>query len=162
MLVAGTVLVHLYAAAVALKSASTSPSPPPPSRIPSSSSSSSKSPNLSNGHARQHTLPCIYVQCQSPFPQIEEFVDRCSTRYSLDLQRISAPMKEALRRYKHDRETLHAQKVEAVLVGTRIGDPYSGRSKLLLDLEQEEAYDLVCMSKKNCIPLRRQTRIGRL
>jgi hypothetical protein len=31
-----------------------------------------------------------------------------------------------LRRYKIDRETLHAQRVEAVLVGTRIGDPYSG------------------------------------
>ena len=57
MLVAGTVLVHLYAAAVALKSASTSPSPPPPSRIPSSSSSSSTSSDSIPSTSRPPVVP---------------------------------------------------------------------------------------------------------
>lgn len=117
-----TVLAHLYAAAVALR--------PPSSPAAAAASSSASPPALQrNGHDSSRRLASIYVQCQSPFPQVEEFVDRCSERYNLDLSRISAPMKEALRRYKAERESLHAQKVEAVLVGTRIGDPYSGAER---------------------------------
>ena len=36
-------------------------------------------------------------------------------------------MKEALALYKQERESQDAQRVEAVLVGTRLGDPFAGR-----------------------------------
>jgi len=81
-----------------------------------------------DGASSSHTpLPCIYVQCQSPFPQVETFVDECQARYNLDLMRINAGMKDALAQYKIQRDA-QGKGVEAVLVGTRVGDPYSGTS----------------------------------
>ena len=38
-------------------------------------------------------------------------------------------MKEALALYKQERESQDSQRVEAVLVGTRLGDPFAGMSR---------------------------------
>lgn len=164
----GTVLLHLYAAAVYAQQAphphqnghhhptssssdphsSSTTLPEPAAGASSSAASSSGRPGSSkaststttaatrNGHTSRSApagdlpapLACIYVQCQSPFPQVEEFVDECAARYHLDLTRINAGMKDALAKYKQIRETEHGSRVEAVLIGTRIGDPYAGRS----------------------------------
>lgn len=129
-----TVLVHLYAAASAcpqstLSSSSSTSSPGRTSRSPTRNSPPKAATNgassLSDTVEAHSPLPCIYVQCQSPFPQVENFVDECRQRYRLDLRRISAPMKEALALYKQERESQDAQPVEAVLVGTRLGDPFA-------------------------------------
>jgi len=144
-----TVLIHLYAAAVYAHQiqahastvdagSSEVPTATSTSTIASSeardapSSSTSSSSTARNGHnnsaasnGRPAPLTCIYVQCQSPFPQVEEFVDECTVRYHLDLTRINAGMKEALAKFKEIREKEHGTKVEAVLIGTRIGDPYA-------------------------------------
>lgn len=107
----------------------------------STSASADASKSMLNGSLNGHhgsseqkmaRLPCIYVQCQSPFPQVEEFVDECAQRYSLDLVRINAGMKDALARYKDECEQ-HGRPVRAVLVGTRIGDPYAGEWSHSLD-----------------------------
>lgn len=149
----GTVLIHLFATAVCSSSnasshADTAPSssssngvnplssqstvPATPTILQNGDSSKAHSPSHTASPSRsspksciQPPIPCIYVQCQSPFPQVEEFVDMCRVRYNLDLWRISAPMKEALQRYKEEHLNSSGNEVKAVLVGTRLGDPYS-------------------------------------
>ena len=56
---------------------------------------------------------------------MEDFVEECKYRYRLDLTRISAGMKQALTQYKADLQE-HGSGLDAVLVGTRKGDPFSG------------------------------------
>lgn len=123
----GTVLVHLFAAALCQRpsSALKSQSQASTSKQPILSSESDSGANSRVTSSSHTPLPCIYVQCQSPFPQVETFVDECQSRYNLDLVRINAGMKDALGQYK-TRRNAQGREVEAVLVGTRVGDPYSG------------------------------------
>lgn len=100
LIVEGTVLLHIWAA-VLLRHAKAA-------GVNGASSSQPK-----------RRLRALYVRCQSPFPQVEEFIDECAEIYALDLVPITAGMREALERY---REVVPS--VRAVLVGTRRGDPH--------------------------------------
>ncbi|KAL8278084.1 hypothetical protein RQP46_009544 [Phenoliferia psychrophenolica] len=96
-----TVLIHLLAASFLRRL---------PSPSPTSSSSSSSPPRIQ----------CVYVRCDAPFPQVETFVDVCEERYHLQLEAVEGDMKHALKQYLDHKEP----KIEAVLVGTRRGDPH--------------------------------------
>lgn len=97
-----TVLVHLLAAAVLVRSSRTAPNgvdpraiDPPPASSPQDSS----------------TLPrilAVYVRCVSPFPQVEDFVTLCARWYHLELDAVEGGMKEALQTYLDRRRTLAA------------------------------------------------------
>ena len=139
---AGTVLLHLFYAAVGMRSPS---------------SSSSKEP---------YRIPTLYIPPPSPFPELEEFIKQSVIAYNLDLyhcypeteskaarenpmdlppvESVTRPtspqpngkgksypvgkskggegMRRALEVYKHD-----FPHVEAILVGTRKGDPHGGQ-----------------------------------
>jgi FAD synthetase len=64
-------------------------------------------------------IPTCFVTPPQTFPEVDEFVTECAQRYSLDVERISLPMKAAFTQYLNDR--VH---VKAVLVGTRRTDPH--------------------------------------
>ena len=134
----GTVLAHLYATILYGTHENGESSPSISSQIPTSSvlPCSTKKPasTASSHHVRPNglysttgmkTMSSLYVQCRSPFPQVEEFVDQCRSRYHLDITQINAGMKDALKKYKEQNEK-HGKGIDAVLIGTRIGDPYSG------------------------------------
>jgi FAD synthetase len=64
-------------------------------------------------------IPTCFVTPPHTFPEIDEFVTECALRYSLDVERISLPMKPAFTQYLN-----HNAHVKAVLVGTRRTDPH--------------------------------------
>ncbi|KAG8934210.1 3'-phosphoadenosine 5'-phosphosulfate sulfotransferase [Tulasnella sp. 418] len=81
----------------------------------------------STSYSSHHIIPrikTVYVQCPSPFPQVESFVDDSIPRYNLDLSRISGSMKEALAEYM---EIEKESRITAIMVGTRRGDPHGGK-----------------------------------
>lgn len=86
-----TVLLHLICAAMI-------------QRAPSTSSS----------------LNAIYVRCDSPFPQVEEFIELSCVYYNLSLHTITSDMRSALTTYQKKLQP----KVKAVIVGTRRSDPH--------------------------------------
>ncbi|KIO30626.1 hypothetical protein M407DRAFT_242138 [Tulasnella calospora MUT 4182] len=103
------------------------PTPPRPSpgRVPS---------------ALLPTMQSVYITCLSPFPEVEEFVDHCVARYSLELVKVPGPMKEGLEKYLElrragrrkdygqDEESDEVEKdIAAIFVGTRRGDPHGGK-----------------------------------
>ena len=98
---AGTVLVHLLAAAVLVRSSRTAPNGVDPQGIdPPAASTADLSP-----------LPrilAVYVRCVSPFPQVEAFVTLCARWYHLELDAVEGGMKEALQTYLDRRRTLAA------------------------------------------------------
>lgn len=92
-----TVLLHLICAAMfhrAASAPSTSTSPP--------------------------CLNAIYVRCDSPFPQVEEFIELSCAYYNLSLHTITSDMRSALTTYQNK----YKPKVKAVIVGTRRSDPH--------------------------------------
>lgn len=110
-----TVLLHL------LYNVLSNPSPPhPPLPAPSPSNLSTLPP-----------LKAIYITSPAPFPEVEHFVDHTAEAYHLDLVRIEGGMKAALAVYLGEREDRRNEPgwgtgkgVQAVLVGTRRGDPH--------------------------------------
>jgi len=74
----------------------------------------------SNGHHKSRSIKAFYATCHSTFPEIDEFVNFCETRYSLDIGKYPRPIKQAL-------ETWHKEnpEIKLILVGTRRGDPHS-------------------------------------
>ncbi|GAA5982397.1 hypothetical protein JCM11641_006970 [Rhodosporidiobolus odoratus] len=111
-----TVLVHLLCAALLhhLHPALFFPASSPSS--PSTSSPPPPSPVLL-------PLPTIYIRTPSPFPQVEAFVSLCVSWYNLELEAQEGGMKEVLQGYL-DRRSSKGKGTEAVLVGTRRGDPH--------------------------------------
>lgn len=73
-------------------------------------------------------IKCVYVRCDAPFPQVETFVEACTERYNLELEAIAGDMKAVLGSYLDARSADPTGKIEAVLVGTRRGDPHGGQS----------------------------------
>jgi len=90
--------------------------------------------HFSSSDERGHTstpqppIRSVYVTCPSPFPEVEKFVEETERRYSLDLVKVSGPMKDALNEYlciaDERSEGDKSSKITAVLVGTRRGDPH--------------------------------------
>ena len=99
----GTVLIHLLAAAVTKEITS--------------------NPSLANA---QPTIESVYIRCSSPFPQVESFVTICTDRYHLNLDAVDGGMKEGLASYIDSKKA--TKSIEAILVGTRRGDPHGGQS----------------------------------
>ncbi|KAG0245155.1 hypothetical protein B0O80DRAFT_458922 [Mortierella sp. GBAus27b] len=112
-----TVILHLYVAVLYKMLGS--------QEKPDLASESNTAQDPSGSYSLQNTLiPSIYVTHKNPFAQVERFVDDEIERYSLDLQRIPGPMKQALQEY-------HTQKadIKAIMVGTRRDDPHGGPLK---------------------------------
>ncbi|KAG9045075.1 3'-phosphoadenosine 5'-phosphosulfate sulfotransferase [Tulasnella sp. UAMH 9824] len=109
-----------------IHSESMPPTPPRPSpgRVPS---------------ALLPTMQSVYITCVSPFPEVEEFVDHCVARYSLDLVKVPGPMKEGLVQYlelrkargnddaQDGRNDESVKDIAAIFVGTRRGDPHGAK-----------------------------------
>ena len=70
------------------------------------------------GYSRRK-IPTCFVKPPQTFAEIDEFVTECAERYSLDVERISLPMKLAFTKYLE-----RNKQVKAVLVGTRRTDPH--------------------------------------
>jgi FAD synthetase len=122
-----TVLVHLYAAVLVRRRAVSASK-----ALNGSHSSNGNSPDIapsnSSSALSSHIPPIrsIYVTCKSPFKEVEDFVHESIIRYNLRMTRIGGGMKEALRIYLEGslEEKPAGQGVEAILVGTRRGDPH--------------------------------------
>lgn len=134
----GTVLLHILAAVLmrrAISSKQHSDNTPP-----SSSSTSHNSLHISQLLPKTRSL---YVTCDSPFDEVETFVEECCSAYHLDLVRIGGGMKEALAQYlgsssiTPSSSTIHLDElapgqhapgegIKAILIGTRRGDPHGG------------------------------------
>ena len=121
----GTVLLHLYAAALfrwrqqhrqQCTATHTVPTPAPPT-------------NICHPAATSRPILSLYIAPLSPFDELETFIAASEQRYALSLFRVTPPpgegegMKYALSVYKT--EFPH---IEAILVGTRRGDPHGGSS----------------------------------
>jgi FAD synthetase len=72
-------------------------------------------------------VPCpeeckaIYIVSKGDtFPEVDEFVTDCVSRYGLQLRRVCGSVKDALGQYMRDEPEVHA-----VLLGNRSSDPYS-------------------------------------
>ncbi|GAA5866764.1 hypothetical protein JCM3774_001793 [Rhodotorula dairenensis] len=92
-----TVLVHLLAAAVLVRSSKASK----PVAINGSASSPGDDPSVATASAWPVPPPilAVYVRCVSPFPQVEAFVALCARWYHLELDAVEGGMKEALQTY---------------------------------------------------------------
>ena len=65
-------------------------------------------------------LNAVYVQCDSPFPQVEEFIKEATSRYRLNLITLKGSIKEALEKLR-----LSHPNIKAIMMGTRRDDPFS-------------------------------------
>jgi FAD synthetase len=74
---------------------------------------------LHQNHSLIRRIPTCFVTPMQTFSEIDEFVTECAQRYSLDVERISLPMKSAFTQYLN-----HNKHVNAVLEGTRRTDPH--------------------------------------
>src|SRR5271163_1921503 len=70
------------------------------------------------GYSRRR-IPTCFVTPPQTFEEIDEFVTECAERYTLDVDRISLPMKLAFTKYLE-----RNKQIKAVLVGTRRTDPH--------------------------------------
>lgn len=84
-------------------------------------------------------IQAVYVTSPAPFDEVEAFVDDAIARYSLDLIKVSGPMKEALAAYldlyaerRKERGTTSPGDIEAIFVGTRRNDPHGGERSISL------------------------------
>ena len=96
-----TVLVHLFAAAL--------------HRNSSSRALSETDPNMK--------LAGLYIRCQSPFAEVDEFVNRCQEIYHIDLMTVNDSLKNGLNAFLQERAC-----IRAILIGTRATDPNGGQS----------------------------------
>lgn len=67
-------------------------------------------------------VPTLYVRCDSPFPQLEEFIHQAASFYRLSLRTITKDMRTALAEYKSA-----CPQVEAIVIGTRRADPHGAK-----------------------------------
>ncbi|KAL7747383.1 3'-phosphoadenosine 5'-phosphosulfate sulfotransferase [Sorochytrium milnesiophthora] len=68
----------------------------------------------------EYRIPTMYITCERPFPEIEDFVIKCTHRYRLDMIRLAGPMKCGLEEFLRLRPA-----TTAVLIGTRRTDPFA-------------------------------------
>jgi len=67
-----------------------------------------------------HPIPTIYVPPDHSFPQVDEFVDECVSKYHLGLVKKRVLIKQAFAEYLEQHKP-----IQAVLVGTRRNDPHA-------------------------------------
>ena len=67
-------------------------------------------------------INAIYIQCNSPFPQVEEFIENASRKYDLNLIRRKGNIRKALEELKSSHP-----RIQAILMGTRRHDPFSDK-----------------------------------
>ncbi|GAA97164.1 uncharacterized protein L969DRAFT_91987 [Mixia osmundae IAM 14324] len=105
-----TVILHLLAAAVCMRATGVR-----------DHKSFKESDRLNGAHAaaRPTSIQCMYVRCDSPFDEVESFVETCRARYQLKIDKVAASMKSALAQYQSSHPA-----VKAIIVGTRRGDPH--------------------------------------
>lgn len=110
----GTVLLHLYAAALFDLHRTRS------FAVPNATSAVCHSPPR---------IPALYIAPPSPFSKLESFISDSERRYSISLFRQSGGpgMKHALQAYK---DAFPA--VEAILIGIRRTDPHGGNCEIYL------------------------------
>lgn len=125
-------LLHLLAASIHKSNSSITTN--------SSSSSPSLGPSTtSTSIISSSKIQAVYVRDPNPFPEVELFVLDCIKNYNLDLVTIDGGMKEALGEYidlkgkgralegaGEEKSQEISGGVEAILVGTRRGDPHGG------------------------------------
>lgn len=67
------------------------------------------------------TMLCLYIQPESPFDEIEQFIRKCEQQYKVNVQTIRGTVKASLfeicQKYPH---------LKAVVMGCRRTDPYCG------------------------------------
>ncbi|KNZ55428.1 hypothetical protein VP01_2682g4 [Puccinia sorghi] len=95
-----TVLVHLFAAALHRNCSSATSLP-------------ESDPNLK--------LSGLYIRCQSPFTEVDEFVNQCQEVYNIDLMTVDDSLKSGLGAFLAERPS-----IQAILIGTRATDPNGG------------------------------------
>ncbi|KAJ2081386.1 3'-phosphoadenosine 5'-phosphosulfate sulfotransferase [Coemansia sp. RSA 988] len=74
----------------------------------------------SNNTTHDSSLVTLCVLYKRQFHEIDDFVERSVTRYSLELVRKEGPMRQGLQSFKDNYPHIHA-----IFVGTRRDDPYS-------------------------------------
>lgn len=79
--------------------------------------------NLHNGAAKlppfPETLHSVYIVSADPFAEVDDFVEKSSAMYHLDVARFTLPMKKGLEVFKAQNPS-----VKAIFVGTRRTDPH--------------------------------------
>lgn len=76
---------------------------------------------------QENPIPTVYITHTHPFKEVDTFIDQCITQYGLDLYRAKEPMKEGLSQFLAASST----PIRAILVGIRMGDPYSSNLKAI-------------------------------
>ncbi|KAF8336589.1 uncharacterized protein EI90DRAFT_2810604, partial [Cantharellus anzutake] len=64
----------------------------------------------------------LYVMCEQPFQEVENFVEECVEAYDIELVRMDGSMKDALATYLGTRKG-----VKAMFIGTRRNDPHGAK-----------------------------------
>jgi FAD synthetase len=64
----------------------------------------------------------LYIRCQSPFAEVDEFVNHCQTVYNIDLITVDNSLKNGLGAFLAERPS-----IKAILIGTRATDPNGGQ-----------------------------------
>lgn len=68
------------------------------------------------------TMPSVFVHFDHSFKEVDEFVDQCKTDYSLEVTRLSPPLKNAFGIYLDKNPN-----IKAIFVGIRRTDPYGDK-----------------------------------
>jgi FAD synthetase len=71
-----------------------------------------------------HPLRCLYIKSIDSFSEVDDFVDYCSNRFNLNVERYEASMKEGLKIFL---DTNPISK--AIVIGTRSTDPFGDKMK---------------------------------
>jgi len=110
-----TVLLHLLAAALHHHNAAAA----------NDSQHDDQSQNKAEASSSSTRIRSVYVTCNSPFKEVDAFIEESVDRYNLDLVKVSGPMKEALEEYlRIVKKADEGAEITAFLVGTRRGDPH--------------------------------------
>lgn len=64
----------------------------------------------------------VYFRCDSPFPEVDQFIQDCQDRYNIDLVTVDEDMKKGLSTFLERRRS-----IRAILIGTRESDPNGAR-----------------------------------
>ncbi|KAK6197546.1 uncharacterized protein RJT21DRAFT_3633 [Scheffersomyces amazonensis] len=73
----------------------------------------------------EYKLDSIYINSETPFPELSEFIRTSTTYYHLNPITIKSGLKEGFYKYLHEINT----KVKCIMVGIRFNDPYGSKLK---------------------------------
>ncbi|KAK6463727.1 hypothetical protein DFJ63DRAFT_335243 [Scheffersomyces coipomensis] len=84
--------------------------------------------HLANANAHLHIpkdykLDSIYINSETPFPEVSAFIESSTNHYNLNPITIKSKLKEGFEYYLHDVNT----KVKCIVVGIRYNDPYGSK-----------------------------------